>query len=158
MSSVKISDVDRGYKDLVTRIFGLSASKISIEVGILEDEPHGDDAISMIELGTIHEFGTATIPERSFIRAWFDEQEPELRTKFAELMKSVVEGKRSKEDILELMGLYCVGQMQARMAAGIEPGNAPSTIARKGSSTPLIDTGVLRSSISHRVVEGGGGE
>jgi len=155
--SVKIHDADRGYKDLLKRVYG-AKSGASIEVGILEDGAHGDDAASIMEIGEFNEFGTATIPERSFIRAWFDEQEPELRVKFAALMESVIEGKRTKEEILELMGQYCVGQIQQRMADGIEPANAPSTIARKGSSTPLIDQGILRSSVSYRVVDGGGGE
>ena len=154
--SVEIKDTDHGYKDLVKRVFG-AGTKARIDVGILEDGAHGDDAASILEIGTFNEFGTETIRERSFIRAWFDEEEPELRIKFAELMKSVVEGKRTKDEILELMGLYCVGQIQKRMADGVPPPNAPSTIKKKGSSTPLIDTGVLRSSISHRVVEGGGG-
>jgi hypothetical protein len=157
MGHIEVKDEDHGYRELVKRVFGLH-TEARIDVGILEDEAHGDDAITMLELGTIHEFGTDTIPERSFIRAWFDEEEPELRIKFAELMKSVVEGKRTKDEILELMGLYCVGRIQARMSEGVPPPNAPSTVARKHSSTPLIDTGILRSSVSYRVVDGGGGE
>ena len=44
---------------------------------------------------------------------------------------------------------------EAEAATGIPPENAPSTIRRKrGSTTPLIDTGVLRSSVSYRA-EGG---
>ena len=31
------------------------------------------------------------------------------------------------------------------------PENAPSTIAKKGSSNPLIDTGEMRSKVSHEV-------
>lgn len=151
MGRVDIKDEDRGYRDLVKRLFGLR-TKARIDVGILEDKEHGEEGgATLLEIGTYNEFGTATIPERSFIRAWFDEDEPHLREQLAALMASVVEGKRTKEQVLEIMGQYCVGRIQARMAEGVAPPNAPSTVARKGSSTPLIDTGILRASISYRV-------
>ena len=150
--SSSVRDVDRGYKDLVARVFSAAKRKPVIEVGVLDGErPHGDDAVSILEVAVFNEFGTATIPERSFIRAWFDENEAGLRQDLVKLMQSVVRGQRTPDQILELLGQRCVGQIQARIAAGIAPDNAPSTVARKGSSTPLIDTGALRSSISYRV-------
>ena len=108
------------------------------------------DGTSVIDVAEWNEFGTATIPERSFIRAWFDEAEPQLRQDFAALMRTVAAGKRTRAEVLELMGQRMVGQVQARMSAGIPPPNKPATVRRKGSSTPLIDTGVLRSSVTYR--------
>jgi hypothetical protein len=108
---------------------------------------------TIIQVATFNEFGTDRIHERSFLRSFFDEHRDEIREKFTSLMKSVVRGKRTKEQILDLIGLWAVGQIQLRMAEGIAPDNAESTVARKGSSTPLIDSGLLRASISF-VVEG----
>jgi hypothetical protein len=153
MSST-VRDVDRGYKDLVARVFSAAQRSPQIDVGVLEgpgSQPDGDGSIRIIEVAVFNEFGTATIPERSFIRAWFDENEAGLRQDLVKLMQSVIRGQRTADQVLELLGQRCVGQIQERMAAGIDPENAPSTIARKGSSTPLIDTGALRSSISYRV-------
>lgn len=155
--SVTIRDRDAGYAALVARVFGLAKVKPRIDVGVLEGpggETHGDDAVTVLEVAVWNEFGTDSVPSRSFVRAWFDEHEAELRQELVKLMQAVVRGERTKDQVLELLGQRCVAQIQARIADGIDPPNAPSTIARKGSSKPLIDTGALRSSISYRVREG----
>ena len=148
-----LRDTDHGWK---ARLKGLLALKAPahIDVGILESAGVEKDGTSVIDVAEWNEFGTATIPERSFIRAWFDEAEPQLRQDFAALMRTVAAGKRTRAEVLELMGQRMVGQVQARMSAGIPPPNKPATVRRKGSSTPLIDTGVLRSSVTYRT--GGG--
>ena len=155
--ATKVTDTDHGYRALCERVFGFG--KPRVDMGILErdgGEPHGGvgDALTVLEVAIFNEFGTENIPARSFIRAWFDEQEADLRRDLSTLMRLVVAGKQTKERILELLAQKAVGEIQARIAAGIGPANAPSTIARKGSSTPLVDTGVLRSSVSYRVDQG----
>lgn len=153
---MKIRDLDNGYKALVQRVFELDKSHPAIAVGILAAqgaEQHGDDDLTVIQIAIWNEFGTDKIPARSFIRAWFDENEKRCREQLAALLPSVVSGQRTKAQVLELLGVKWVGEIQARIAAGIDPANAESTIARKGSSKPLIDTGVLRSSISYKVGE-----
>jgi hypothetical protein len=161
--AAQLKDVDRGYGALVQRVFGMAAKRARVDVGILDgDRPHSggggedsvDHAVSILQVAIWNEFGTATIPERSFIRAWFDENEGKLRQELAVLMRSVLEGKRTREQILELVGQRAVAQIQARIAAGIAPENAPSTVEKKGSSTPLINTGALRSAVSYRVEHG----
>ena len=150
-----LKDTDQGYRDLMKRALGLKAAA-HIDVGILDgSEPHAGSSLTVLEIGLIHEFGNDHVPERSFIRAWFDEDEATLREDLVKLAQSVLEGKRTRDEILEILGQRAVGRIQDRIARGIEPPNAPSTIARKGSSTPLVDTGVLRSKISYRVAEGG---
>jgi hypothetical protein len=156
--SVKIRDTDHGYKRLVEQVFGMSKRKPRIDVGILEADgarAHDGD-LTVIEVAVINEFGGSDSdpPARSFIRAWFDESEGEVREKLVGRMKAVIAGDITREQALEQVALWAVGQIQARIASGIAPPNAPSTIAQKGSSTPLIgETGQLRSSVSHRVRE-----
>jgi len=53
--------------------------------------------------------------------------------------------------MLTRFGLRYVGLIQQRISSGIAPPNSPVTVARKGSATPLIDTGQLRSSIRSKV-------
>ena len=43
--------------------------------------------------------------------------------------------------------------MQEAISAGIDPPNAESTIKAKGSSTPLVDDGTLRQSITYVIDE-----
>lgn len=113
-----------------------------------------DELLTVIQVATWMEFGTEDVPARSFIRSWFDENEAKLRQELQTLMVTVISGKRTKEQILEILGQRCVASIQERISAGIAPENSPRTVARKGSSTPLIDTGQLRSSIHYRIDEG----
>jgi len=91
-------------------------------------------------------------PERSYLRAWFDENVDVLQATMERLIGQVVEGKISGRAALETIGGYVVTHVQAYMVDLKTPPNAPSTIARKGSSNPLIDTGQLKDAITWRVV------
>jgi hypothetical protein len=102
------------------------------------------------DVATWAEFGIGQ-PERSFLRAWFDANQARCKTALSRLAKSVLDGKRTKEQALETFGLWAQGEIQKRIAEGIDPANAASTVAKKGSSTPLVSTGQLRSSITFKV-------
>jgi phage gpG-like protein len=56
------------------------------------------------------------------------------------------------ERALALVGQMMESDMRSAIAAGIPPPNAARTIAAKGSSKPLVDSGQLRASISSAVV------
>lgn len=114
-----------------------------------------DESLTVIEVAVWNEFGTEDVPARSFIRAWFDENYDKIRDVLRNLLYTVTLGHRTKEQALELAGLWCVGSIQQRIADGIAPENAASTIKAKGSSTPLINSGQMRSSVTHQVLEGG---
>lgn len=158
-------DRDRGFEALVRRVYRFGTPQVAM--GVLEADGAqpaagaGDGAgaaggpVTVLDVATWAEFGTDSEPERSFIRAWFDQADDKLREEFGKLLHEVLKGTKTKEQILELIGLRGQGEIQARIAAGIDPPNAPSTIERKGSSKPLIDTGQLRSSISFAVRERG---
>ena len=159
---MRVESRDNGYNDLVKRVIGLKP--VTIRVGILEKDgaaSHDGSDRTLIEIATWNHFGVLAkngegwhIPPRPFITDWFDENEAALRSKLTVLMQSVVAGKRTRDQVLQIMGAYCVGQIQARMAESIPPPNAPSTIKQKGSSTTLINSGQLRSAVSFDVREG----
>lgn len=107
--------------------------------------------VTVAEIGTIHEFGLG-VDERSFIRGWADENEAANKKRLRKIADAVVAGYISSPRMgLERFGLLAVGEIQSRIADGIAPQLAASTVERKGSSVPLIDSGQLRSSITHRV-------
>ena len=168
--SVRITDKDNGAKALLERVSDLAKRNPVISVGIMDGGRGGREASqahsakagspTIRDIAEWNEFGTDLIPERSFIRAWFDEAESGLRVDLAKLTQSVVTGKRTADEVLEILGLRSVGQIQARISQGIPPENAPSTKKQKAASvdaetTPLIDTGVLRSSITYKVEDKG---
>jgi len=55
------------------------------------------------------------------------------------------------EDIAESIGMDFENKIREKILSNVPPENAPSTIAAKGSSHTLIDTGELLSSITHLV-------
>jgi hypothetical protein len=147
-------DEDHGYKRLTEQVFDFSREEPVVTVGIHEKEGGAEHGLlELIDIACINEFGSddGHVPSRSFIRAWFDEAEPKLREELIGLMRSVLAGKRTKEEILNILGQVAVGQVQERIARQIPPPNADETIRRKGSSTPLIDTGALRAAITYAV-------
>jgi hypothetical protein len=149
-----VKDRDHGYQKLFRR---LAEPAGNVTVGVHEDRggvPHGDSDLSIVDIWTIHEFGApgAGIPERSFIRGWFDERKEENEAALRKIALAVLDGRvASVSQGLDRFGVLCTGGVQKRIAVGIDPPNAPLTVALKGSSKPLIDTGQLRSSIAHKV-------
>lgn len=143
---------DRGHAALMRRLARLHGSKVT--VGIQSEEGGGvaSGGLTVAEVAEINEFGHG-VPARSFVRAWADDSEAEIRAQAKSAAERVVKG-TDPGAASDQAGLWAVGSMQARIAGGIEPANAPSTIAKKGSDTPLINTGQLRASIRHKVLEG----
>jgi hypothetical protein len=151
---VTIRDTDKGFRALVDSF--KANPKTTITVGIHAREgaaAHKGSKFgeTVADVATLQEFGADGIPQRSFLRAWFDENQAQTAEATKRMLQSVMQGKRTKQAALELLGQAFVGQIQKRIAQGIAPPNSPDTIARKGSSTPLIDTGQMRSAITYAV-------
>ena len=143
--------MDHGYKVLMESVAGLS-EPTSIAVGVLERDAQTEDgAVTVLDVGTWNEFGTVGIPSRSFIRDWVDGNRKRAQGILKKLLKRVIAGELTEDASLEQFGAWAKGEIQARIARGVPPPNAASTVKRKGSSTPLIDTGILRSSIDYEV-------
>jgi|LSQX01.3.fsa_nt_gb hypothetical protein len=93
------------------------------------------------------------IPERSFIRSGFDEQKVRYEKQAAKLLDKVLHLAIPVDTFFSVLGEYIAGQLQTYLTDISTPPNHPFTIARKGSSNPLIDTGRLRQAITHKVVK-----
>ncbi len=144
-----VTSVDHGADAMVK--VAKTFHHMTLKVGILEKggETYAD-GMTVGAIGTIHEFGLG-VPERSFIRAWADENEGQIRSQIKKQLARVLKGELSAEAAWGQLGALFVGQIQKRIVDHIEPPLADSTIRAKGSSTPLIDTGVLKSSITFTV-------
>ncbi len=147
-----IVDKDHGANALIKAMLR-AANGPELRVGILSkgaEAAEGSPDLTVADVATFNEFGLG-VPERSFIRAWYDEQGAANRAKFRALSARVLRGELTQERMLEQLGLLFVGQIQQRITDGIAPENAESTKKQKGSSKPLIDTGQLRQSITYEV-------
>ena len=127
----------------------LSQNK-EVAVGLPADSGNHPDGMSLVLLGAIHEFGApkAGIPERSFLRVPLRSAQDELAKVFKQLMKQVAAGDITFDQALNQLGAKGASISQEAIAEGINPPNKPATVARKGSSKPLIDTGTLRQAIT----------
>lgn len=167
MARGHVKDKDHGYKKLVERV--AKQGRVSVTVGIHEAEgskPHEDEegkasALTVEDVAVFHEFGLG-VPQRSFLRAWADENEAANKVRLQKIAQAVLRGAIPSADVgLDRFGLYAVGSIQRRIKARIDPPLAKSTIKKKTvqgkkGDVPLINTGQLWTSITHRVVKGSG--
>lgn len=130
---------------------------VALAVGIQGPEAgaiHPDSELDNVGLGVIHEFGApnAGIPVRSWLRAAFDFNEARWLVQAAIVADKVYKTTPERPGrALGIMGEVVVADIKKRMAQGIPPPLKQATIDRKGSSKPLIDTGILRDSITWTV-------
>lgn len=139
-----------------------------VRVGILADEPkrsrEPQDSglslvevalISLVEVALIHEFGApaAGIPQRSFLRAAIDEHAPDIRRLILAVAARALDGAITPAQALDQIGSKVAGWVQTRIDQGIAPPLKPETIARKGSSKPLVNVGQLKAAITWKVGE-----
>lgn len=144
-----VSQIEQMKRSL--REFG----SLGIEVGIFGSE---DSFYAMI--AGVHEFGMTirqekgniVIPERSFLRSTFDEQNKKWFQFVKKRIPSLLDGRISARQLCELLGTKMVADIQKKIKDIDDPPNATSTIAQKGSSSPLIDTGGLRMRVTYKVV------
>lgn len=127
----------------------------TLKVGILSDEQAegAPSGTTVLDVGTWNEFGIG-VPERSFIRGWYDSALEQNKRAFRALFRNVLAGKLERYTMWEQLGALFVAGIQRRIAAhgdGAYEKNADSTIKKKGSSTPLVDTGQLKSAITYEV-------
>ena len=119
-----------------------------ISVGIHGPEggaPH-PAGTSVAEIAEQHEFGLG-VPQRSFIRGWFDANQREIERVLREQLELSLKRGMSLDWALERVALWAQADIQRFIVRGVPPPNHPATIAKKGSSTPLIDTGVLKAAV-----------
>lgn len=157
--NVIFRDIDKGWGRLLAQVRKTAGSKPHVAVGLMgtkaaatrgDETTRDGEPLTNAELGLDHEFGLG-VPERSFVRDTIDIKLRDITKTAAGLQRAVLRGALTTRNALDLLGLFVKGEIQQRIADGIPPANAPETIRRKGSSTPLIDTGQLRGAIDHEV-------
>lgn len=139
--------------NLSYRVIARLQEKYIIDVGVIGKEAaktHKGEPLTIAQIAEIHEYGLG-VPQRSWLRGFLDENDKQIRAVRSKLWRQLVELKIDSETAASRLGAWLVGGIKKRIAARIPPPNAESTIARKGSSTPLIDTGQLRSAINYRI-------
>jgi len=145
---MSVTERDFGFKKLMAQ-FQKARQKPGVKVGVLADAGADDEGTDLLLIAAANELGTGDgrIPARPFIRGAFDEKQAELFKTQERLWALVQSGRITLDQALGLLGEEHQGQIQEFMTALSDPPNADSTVERKGSSNPLIDSGRLRASV-----------
>jgi len=160
----RVEDIDKGW-DRIRRETEALGDKM-VKVGIQSDagaysDDDDEDAPTLVEIAFWNEYGTeggasgggwgGPVPERPFMRNSFDDNKSDLQDFKGRLWDRVIRGTVDARQAAELLGQRHEGQVKETITSLATPPNAPATIALKGSSNPLIDSGQMRQSVRYEV-------
>lgn len=165
----KVTDIDRGWKRLQALSKQLASNDVHVRVGVIDDGKEGSadrGGFTNGMLAVAMEFGTATIPARSWIGRTFDKKRSEVQADMQRLLGHILDGKISVDKALNVLGAKYSAEVKNTVTQGeqIPPPNAPSTLARKLAKTregaantvrTLIDTGRMVGSVTWAAFGGG---
>ncbi|MCK3654224.1 hypothetical protein A4G19_12455 [Pasteurellaceae bacterium Macca] len=132
-----------GLEALLQQLQQLKAQAVYVGVPDSANPTVEGTSLNLATLAAILELGNERIPSRPFLRQTLADNQQKYVEFFAEQYQSGVEIPL----IYQRLALMVQGDVQENIANGDWTANAPSTIKRKKSSRPLIDTGHLRQSI-----------
>lgn len=151
----------KGAKETVDgirlRLMIKQLENLEVDVGFNENSgsypaEEGEESITIADVAAWNEFGTERAPSRPFMRQTIKDNKKKITNHANKALKAALNGGGTQE-LLNSIGSYTKGQMQKEIRNGDWEPNAPSTIAKKGSSKPLIDTGRMRKSIVYVIKE-----
>ena len=131
--------------------------ELEVRVGFQRGEAQEEDGTDICDVAAYNELGTDHIPARPFIRQSVDDNESKIKSFLKAQVKDFGKGK-SAEQILKEIGIFQKDLMQDKITSGSFAPNADSTIKKKGSSKPLVDTGRMRQSVNYVIQKKGSGE
>lgn len=136
---------------------GKLASKPYVKVGYPAESEESNKqkdgakaALTVLAVAVHMEFGTITVPERSYIRSSYDDNFQDMLSFTRDLVGRIYDGGMTVERALDLIGLKMINNAKKKIRSKIPPPLAQSTIAKKGSDIPLIDTGQLLNAITFK--------
>ena len=125
--------------------------RIGYQRGTLSGNPDNSSRADLVDIAMWNEFGTVNIPSRPFMRDSVDKHEAAINHMLTAQKDALLHGATARE-ILNTAGLFQQDLIQTEIEQGDFVANAPTTITKKGSDKPLIDTGTLKNSVHHLFV------
>lgn len=110
--------------------------------GMVKDEP-----MTVATLGAIQHFGNENIPARR----WLDTGAETGTKEYLDTIREGIEEGLDSRQIMARVGVEAEGAIKQYITDLDTPPNNASTVKRKGSSNPLIDTGNMRASVTSTV-------
>lgn len=128
-----------------------------VRIGFQHGEASEEDGTDICDVAMWNELGTEHIPPRPFLRKSVDENTAEINSFLQSKKEDFLRGV-SAEQILKEIGIFQKDLIQEKITEGSYVPNAASTIIRKGSDHPLIDTGRMRQSVNYVIRQKGEGD
>lgn len=116
----------------------------------VDDYPDGTD---IRDVAFWNEFGTGRIPARGYFKRSALSRKRDLRRDSRDVAYAIARGRLTCDKGLDLIGQQAAATLKKDLTDFKDPGNADLTIALKGFDNPMIETGHMRSEITHRVVK-----
>lgn len=146
---------DNGLLDRIRLVSRQYTAKVS--VGYFGNEQHrpsitsgSPNPITMSSLAAIHELGLG-VPKRAFIEPALQQNRGKYIKYAGKQITPIIRRRQTMNAAWQGLGVMAVADIQKYMITASFTPLAASTIARKGSSKPLIDTGQMRQAITYRV-------
>lgn len=147
---------DNTLRHRINELQQIARAPNKVYVGLPADSISYPDGTDLIMVAATNEFGSlnGNIPERSFIRSTVAERKKEYVDFWrGGTAKKLLKAEDSPKKALELLGQLYESYIKEKIVDISEPPNTEQTIARKGSSSPLEDIGLLKQSIRYEVSE-----
>ena len=138
--SVEVKLIDHGFDNIIRQALKLDGK--GVKVGIRRGKG-SHDGTDMLDIAVYNHFGTATIPARPFVSDCAEKNAVQIKEAQKRLVYRVYQGNLSADGALAQLGAWYVDVQKGHILHGGWTPYAPSTIKRKGSNKPLVDTGQL---------------
>lgn len=167
MIAIKVSLAEKSSPEFenLKKVMGTNAS---VTIGIHEDAgkyTKGSNPPSVVEVALWNEFGTSSIPQRSFFRSAIDENISKIEAMRDKMVENILYNGWKPQKALEAIGLFVQTLIQNKIKSNVPPpygtghGNPPETIsrlqaakrARTGHSQTLRESELLLRSITFKV-------
>ena len=141
--SVVEKDIGIGMEAIFASCRELSGQ--GVKVGVMSGSY--PDGTSVVDVAYWNEYGTSKMPSRPFIRQTFEKNGSDIEQVSRTLLGGIITGIYNADGALRELGDWYEGVMKEVLRDGSYVPNAPSTLAQKNGSKPLVDTGTLLQSI-----------
>lgn len=142
-------------RKIMTAITGPKQVKVGFVSG--EADQHNIDKAFYNEFGTQ---GGASgggwggpVPERPFMRLGVKKTKNEMKSHVKPAARSILTGRSTMRQALSKLGVMGQRDIRDSIVELSSPPNSPVTIALKGSSNPLVDTGEMGKNVSWKIEE-----
>jgi hypothetical protein len=140
---VTVKDHENNIPWIVKQMKQLDGTEVSAGV-------HGTAGSKQVDKAMKHEFGLGNVPKRPFVRPAWSVLRNTLPKDVDASLQDIVENGQDALGAATKVGLVMYDQIRREFGEHGPP-LSPITIAKKGSSAKLVDTGRLKQSLAAKV-------